>query len=233
MGSRGRARRTHITTPHDKTSDYPKERLPPFVAVLKETLSEPAWRDMSHGARSLYIALKGRYNIKTHNNGRIYLPVRTAVKEIGSHHDQICRWFKELQHYGFIVQTQPAYLGVEGKGRAPRWRLTELGYMRDPPTRDFARWNGTSFAKPKPKIKPRAGKPAPGVPQEQRNDVPESYTSTKLNDPETQHRSRSADALQTRHKSILPSPRHSPSPGLVPSTKPSVTRSRHRQRLDD
>jgi hypothetical protein len=31
-------------------------------------------------------------------------------------------------------------LGVDGKGQAPRWRLTELGYMKDPPARDFMRW---------------------------------------------------------------------------------------------
>ena len=41
--------------------------------------------------------------------------------------------------------TAPGYLGVEGKGRAPRWRLTEIGYMREPPTAEFKRWNGKKF----------------------------------------------------------------------------------------
>jgi hypothetical protein len=56
---------------------------------------------------------------------------------------------------------------------APHWRLTELGYMRDPPTRDFAKWDGRAF---KDKIKPRAKKrPALAivVPYKIQNPVPE------------------------------------------------------------
>ena len=40
--------------------------------------------------------------------------------------------------------TAPGCLGVEGKGKAPRWRLTELP-TEDSPTRDFLRWNGVKF----------------------------------------------------------------------------------------
>jgi hypothetical protein len=117
----------------------------PFVAVLKDTLKAPAWRAMSHGARSLYICLKSRYNSKQHNNGRLYVSQRQAAQEIGSSYEQIARWFRELRHYGFIVMTTPACLGVDGKGKAPHWRLTECGYMNDPPTRDFLRWDGGAF----------------------------------------------------------------------------------------
>jgi protein ImuB len=38
----------------------------------------------------------------------------------------------EIQHYGFGVITSGACLGVDGKGKAPHWRLTEVGYMADP-----------------------------------------------------------------------------------------------------
>ena len=117
-----------------------KGKLPPFVPLLKETLDAPAWRAMSHGARSLYTALKRRYNRDIHNNGRIYLSQRTAAEEIGSHTNQVGRWFREIEHYGFAVMVNAGCLGVDGKGQAPRWRLTELGYMNDPPTRDFMRW---------------------------------------------------------------------------------------------
>jgi hypothetical protein len=41
--------------------------------------------------------------------------------------------------------TSPGCLGVDGNGMAPHWRLTEVGYMNDPPTRDFGRWDGTKF----------------------------------------------------------------------------------------
>jgi hypothetical protein len=117
----------------------------PFVPLLKETLATPAWRAMSHGARSLYVALKLRYSSNFKNNGKIYLSSRDAEKELGSNRDSILRWFRELEHYGFIAMTNPGVLGVDGKGKAPHYRLTELGYMNDPPTKDFLCWNRVTF----------------------------------------------------------------------------------------
>jgi hypothetical protein len=125
-----------------------KGRLPAFVPLLVETMKTPAWRALSHGARSLYVALKCRYNHKDHNNGRMFLSQRDAAAELDSHHNEIGRWYRELQHYGFIVMETAAIVGVTSKGQAPRWRLTELGCKGNPPTRDFARWDGTLF-KPK------------------------------------------------------------------------------------
>ena len=122
-----------------------KNRLPPFVPLLIATMDSPSWRAMSHGAQILYVALRRRFNIKNHNNGRIFLSQRRAHEELRSHHNEIARWFRELQHYGFIVMVTPGVLGVEGKGKAPRWRLTELGYMHDYPTRDFMSWDGHPF----------------------------------------------------------------------------------------
>jgi hypothetical protein len=49
------------------------------------------------------------------------------------------------------------HLGVEGKGKAPHWRLTELGYMAQPPTREFLRWDGVAFGS----VKKRKRNPAP------------------------------------------------------------------------
>jgi hypothetical protein len=121
------------------------EPLPPFVPLLKETLASPAWRAMSHGARSLYVCLKSRYNSKQFNNGRLHVSQRQAAKEIGSAFAQVARWFRELQHYGFIVMVKAGHLGLDGKGKAPHWRLTECSYMHDPPTRDFHKWNRKRF----------------------------------------------------------------------------------------
>jgi hypothetical protein len=61
--------------------------------------------------------------------------------------NQIVRWYRELQYFGFIVQTRGGTIGLNGKGTAAHWRLTELGYMRDQPTRDFDKWDGTPFKK--------------------------------------------------------------------------------------
>jgi hypothetical protein len=132
-----------------------KNQYPPFVMVTNQVLDAPAWRAMSHGARNLYIALKRRFSPNRKNNGRIYLSHRQARKEIRAGASQIVRWFGELQYYGFIVMIEPGCLGLDGKGKAPRWRLTEVAYMRgtssrgmeDMPTMDFLKWNGTRFSK--------------------------------------------------------------------------------------
>jgi hypothetical protein len=129
-----------------------------FVALLKDTLKTPAWRAMSHGARSLYTALKCRYNSDWHNNGKLYVSQRQAAQETGSGYNEVARWFRELQYYGFIVMVKPGGLGWDGSGKAPHWRLTELGCNREPPTRDFNRWNGTKF---KDAVRPRRKKQNP------------------------------------------------------------------------
>jgi hypothetical protein len=124
----------------------------PFVPLLKETLASDAWRTMEPSSRLVYIALKARYGIELKNNGRIYLSARTAALEIGISFNTARRAFHELLHYGFIVMTAPGFLGVNGRGKAPHWRLTELGYMNDPPTKDFLRWDGVLFTAPKNRI---------------------------------------------------------------------------------
>jgi hypothetical protein len=129
----------------NKRGDKAGDRLPPFVPLLKDTLASSAWRAMSHGARNLYVSLKLRYSSNFKNNGQIYLSQRGAKKELGSGFEEIGNWFRELQFYGFILQTQGGCLGVDGEGFSPHWRLTELGYMNDPPTRDFMKWDGTKF----------------------------------------------------------------------------------------
>ena len=144
-----------------------KNKNPPFVMVTNQVLDSPAWQAMSHGARTLYVALKRRYSSNRKNNGKIFLSHRHARKELGSGMTQIARWYRELQHYGFIVMMTPGHLGVDGKGKAPRWRLTEVAYMRgtsskgleDMPTMDFLRWNGVPFSKhcappPKQRFRP-------------------------------------------------------------------------------
>jgi hypothetical protein len=126
------------------------DRLPPFVPLLLNTIDSAAWRATSHGAKALYIVLRRRYSPKRHNNGSIFVSERVAKRELRSDREQIRRWFRELQHYGFIVQIKAGSLGVEGKGKAPHWKLTELGCRKldgtlEPPTRDFERWNGSKF----------------------------------------------------------------------------------------
>jgi hypothetical protein len=179
-----------------------KGRLPPFVPLDVEVMSSPAWRAMTMGARTLYIHLKRRWSFKQRNNGRLFLSQRNAQEEIGlGVRDSISRWFRELQHYGFIIMTDPGCLGVDGQGKAPRWRLTELeapgGRNGDTwmlPTKDFLKWNGTKFRddrgavkreserkqNPGPQTKARvARKPRPGLARKPRPVHPPTGPQTK------------------------------------------------------
>jgi hypothetical protein len=130
------------------------ERLPPFVPLFKEILKSPAWRATSFGARALFTALQGRL---VKNNGHVYLSQRDAEEELGvKDRNKIANWYRELQHYGLIVQTEGASLGVDSKGKAPHWRLTILptrkgnGEFVDA-TKDFLRWDGLLF---EPHVRP-------------------------------------------------------------------------------
>jgi hypothetical protein len=122
-----------------------KGRLPPFVPVLKDTVKTPAWKALSHGARSLYVTLKAKYNNKLQN--AVYVSTRDAEEELGQYSTRrnVMRWFRELQHYGFIVMVSAAHHGVNGQGKAPHWRLTEEWYLGKAPTRDFLSWDGIPF----------------------------------------------------------------------------------------
>ena len=117
----------------------------PFVPMLIDTMASPAWKAMSPYGRVVYVALRSRYGHKIRNNGRIYLSARDGAEETGFDLKTVARCLRELAHYGFIVMTERGCLGVEGKGKAPHWRLTELGYMHEPPTKDFLKWNGERF----------------------------------------------------------------------------------------
>ena len=55
------------------------------------------------------------------------------------------------------------------EGKAPHWRLTELGYMTEAPTRDFAAWKDNPFHDQK--TNSRAGKAARRVPKKAHTSV--------------------------------------------------------------
>jgi hypothetical protein len=116
-----------------------------FVPMLIQTTTCPAWRAMSPHAREVYRVLKSRYSHNSKNNGRIYLSARIGAEETGFNSKTVVRSLRELTHYGFIIMTEAGCLGFNGKGKAPHWRLTELGYMHDMPTKDYLKWDGELF----------------------------------------------------------------------------------------
>ena len=128
--------------------------------MLHTVLDAPAWRALSHGARSLHLSLKRRV---PRSRNVAFVSYRDAATELGIRGglDRIATWFRELQHYGFIVQASPWCLGTDGKGKSVHWRLTELGTtsktsaggLPEPPTRDYLKWDGVLFEKPRRKNK--------------------------------------------------------------------------------
>jgi hypothetical protein len=118
----------------------------PFVSLRFEMKKTSAWLAMSTAARVYYLELKSMHRTKpANNNGEIFLSQRDAEEAIGLSRPTIAKCHDELLHYGFIVETKPACLGSDGKGRAPHLRLTELDTDDGPATKDYLGWDGTPF----------------------------------------------------------------------------------------
>jgi hypothetical protein len=130
-----------------------KGKLPPFIALMRDTVNAPAYKILSFGARALFTALQAQFY---NNNGRLYLSQRKAGEMLGhKNRNDISNWFAELEHYGFIIQTTGASLGVDGEGKAPHLRLTDRPTRNgrgdlDHATQDFLRWDGVVFEPHKP-----------------------------------------------------------------------------------
>jgi len=131
-----------------------KGHLPPFVPLIRTTLATPAWKQLSFGARSLYVVLRSYLRVDSLNNGRVFRSYRDAAADLGTKSTRsVQRWFRELDHYGFIAMTTGGCLGVDGDGIAPHWRITECPTFdangkHIAATRDFDRWDGTLFNDP-------------------------------------------------------------------------------------
>lgn len=140
-----------------------------FTPILHETMDCPAWKQLSHAAKWLYVLLKRR-----HMSGRntAWLSFRDASKELRGSHRKVATLFAELVHYGFVVKVRHGTLGVEGKGLATVWRLTELGTTRkhsnsdvfEPGTKDYLKWDGVLYEPQKTKARfPRSPHPVDTV----------------------------------------------------------------------
>jgi hypothetical protein len=136
-----------------------KGHLPPFVPLIRTTLASPAWKQLSFGARSLYVVLRSYLRVDNLNNGNVFRSYRDAATDLGTKSTRsVQRWFRELEHYGFIAMTTGPCLGVDGEGIAPHWRITECPTFDNKgthiaPTRDFERWDGVLFDDPAKKKK--------------------------------------------------------------------------------
>ena len=130
----------------NRNKAYSKGRIQgQWTAIRWEVMQSAAWKHMSMGARMLYIALIKNLSFTADNNGKIFLATRKAADEIGASQRRVCVWFRELEHYGFIVQTDPG-----NAMRAARWRITDVGWGKldgkgIEPTKDYLKWDGVLF----------------------------------------------------------------------------------------
>jgi hypothetical protein len=138
---------------------YSKGRIEgQWTAVRYEVMQSAAWKHMSMGARILYIALIKNLSFQADNNGKIFLATRKAAEDIGASQRAVCFWFRELEHFGFIVQTEPGT-----SMRAARWRITDVGWGKldgksIERTKDYLKWDGELFERLPKNRKGRARK---------------------------------------------------------------------------
>jgi hypothetical protein len=98
-----------------------------WTKMLRPTMETAAWRSLSTTAQALYVWLKFEWRgPDANNNGQIRLSVRQAANRLGVSVPTATKAFQELQGKGFIVQTQPGCLGVEGAAKSPAYELTEI-----------------------------------------------------------------------------------------------------------
>jgi hypothetical protein len=134
----------------NKRKIYGKGRIEGSWTPLRTQMADStAWKQTSFGARLLYMTLLRRLSFSEYNNGKIFRSTRDAAKDIGASQRVVCVWFRELEHYGFIVTTEPGCLGP--KGRATRYRLTDWawGELDGNPvqaTKDYLKWDGEIFS---------------------------------------------------------------------------------------
>jgi hypothetical protein len=122
-----------------------KGKLAPFTALFRHTTKSAAWLALSVGAKATFVALQSLHNDKAQN--AVWISARDAVEQygLGQTKDAVGTWFKELEHYGFVVMVQGAHLGATGKGKSATYRLTDRYHAGKPPTYDFMSWDGVLF----------------------------------------------------------------------------------------
>lgn len=98
-----------------------------WTMILLRTINTPAWRELPTKSQSLYMLVKLEWKgPKMNNNGKIALSCRQAAKKMGVSLNTAATAFRELQAKGFIVVTEPSWLGVEGEAKLQLYEITEL-----------------------------------------------------------------------------------------------------------
>lgn len=110
-----------------------------FVQLPYGLLHSAAWRSLSPGERSVYLAIRQTYN--GHNNGCIGLGARRAAELANVSKNTACKHFAVLIERGFTECATPGGFNTNSR-RQTEWRLTDerchvTGAI---PTRAYLKW---------------------------------------------------------------------------------------------
>jgi len=114
----------------------------------------PAWKALSFQARDAYFHLAIRCFAETaertgrarNNNGEIFRSSRDLSEDMGCSIKTALSALADLQAKGWIVCSSPWERGIEGKGKAPHFRLTMMPTAKAAATKDPKRWEeGNDF----------------------------------------------------------------------------------------
>ncbi len=109
-----------------------------FVRYDEQFMTAPTWKALPGNSVKLHLELIRR--AFSASDGLASLSEREAVEALGiKSRDTVRRAYSALEKGGFIALVVPHELGLNGYGRAARWRLTHLPHNGKAPTREFAK----------------------------------------------------------------------------------------------
>jgi hypothetical protein len=103
-----------------------------------------AFAALSPAAQAMLVHLTYNYNTKMMN--AVWMSARLGAKKLNVGKTCAAKALLELEHYGFIVKVQGAYLGVSGVGKSAHYRLTAQRYGNLCATHDYDKWDGEIFS---------------------------------------------------------------------------------------
>ena len=122
-------------------------KLAPFIAMDRNQYKSAAFAQLSAVAQAMLVHLTYNYNSIRMNE--VWMAARDGAIKLHVSKSAAAYALHELEHYGFIVQTRGAYLGVAGVGQSAHYRLTAQRYAEVGATRDYEKWNGEIFSRKK------------------------------------------------------------------------------------
>ncbi|MEP6356062.1 MAG: hypothetical protein ABJ081_05225 [Hyphomicrobiales bacterium] len=111
-----------------------EDREPQWTKWILHHRALPAWKALSFAAREIYFHLQVRcfaetaqkHRKVTNNNGQVFRSPRDLALDMGCSQKTVMAGLADLQAKGWIVATELASLGVDGKGKTAKYRLTMM-----------------------------------------------------------------------------------------------------------